>query len=230
MDGSIGPTPRRAPSVGGYARGQETRDRIIEAAFVVFAEEGYLGASTRRIAAVAGVNPPALQYYFDSKEGLNRACGQAIVDRTLPQLGPVLEHGRTALATGLREAMVEALCDLLECVADIAMSRVDGESESRFMNRCQADDSGPAFEVVQTQIGAPMKDLVTRLVAHIIGKAPDDHEARLRSMLVLSQVTLFHNHRDRTLQFVGWSDFDGENLDLVHRVLRENVRRLTTAP
>jgi len=36
----------------------------------LFGEKGYEGASTRDIAAAAGVNAPALQYYFDNK----RAC------------------------------------------------------------------------------------------------------------------------------------------------------------
>jgi len=62
-------SPRRRPAEGGYARGEEVRMKIIEAALRVFGENGYERASTRQIAAEAGVNPPALQYYFDGKGG-----------------------------------------------------------------------------------------------------------------------------------------------------------------
>jgi AcrR family transcriptional regulator len=55
---------------GGYTRGEETRARIIAAAMRLFGEKGYEAASTRDIAAAAGVNAPALQYYFDKKEGV----------------------------------------------------------------------------------------------------------------------------------------------------------------
>ncbi len=60
----------RRPSAGGYARGDETRLRIIEAAIESFGEHGFEAASTRDIAARAGVNAPALQYYFENKEGV----------------------------------------------------------------------------------------------------------------------------------------------------------------
>jgi AcrR family transcriptional regulator len=58
----------------GYAKGQETRLRIILSAIDLFGEEGYERASTRRIAVAAGVNLPALQYYFSGKMGLYLAC------------------------------------------------------------------------------------------------------------------------------------------------------------
>ena len=54
---------------GGYARGEETRARIISAALKLFGQRGFDGSSTRDIATAAGVNAPALQYYFDNKEG-----------------------------------------------------------------------------------------------------------------------------------------------------------------
>jgi AcrR family transcriptional regulator len=60
----------RHPSTGGNARGDATRLRIIEAAIELFGEHGFKGASTRDIAARAGVNAPALQYYFENKKGV----------------------------------------------------------------------------------------------------------------------------------------------------------------
>jgi AcrR family transcriptional regulator len=49
---------------------QETRQKIIEAARVLFAEQGYEGSSVREIAGRAGVNVASLNYYFTSKENL----------------------------------------------------------------------------------------------------------------------------------------------------------------
>ena len=55
---------------GAYARGEDARRRILEAALEMFATVGYEGTSTRHLAERAGVNLPAIQYYFGSKEGL----------------------------------------------------------------------------------------------------------------------------------------------------------------
>ena len=49
----------RRTSASGYARGDETRQRIIEAAIELFGEYGFAGASTRDIAAKAGAFTPA---------------------------------------------------------------------------------------------------------------------------------------------------------------------------
>ena len=51
-------------------RSTDTRERILEAAFEEFAEHGFEGASTRSIAAAAGVQHPLVTHHFDSKEGL----------------------------------------------------------------------------------------------------------------------------------------------------------------
>lgn len=51
-----------------------TREDILRAAREVFAEESYEGASLRRIARRAGVDPALLIHYFDSKEGLFSAA------------------------------------------------------------------------------------------------------------------------------------------------------------
>jgi len=55
----------------------DTRQRIMEAAFSLFAEAGYRGTTTRAIAAAAGVNEVTLFRHFGSKKGLFMACMEA---------------------------------------------------------------------------------------------------------------------------------------------------------
>lgn len=54
-------------------RSLDTRERILEAAFEEFAERGFEGASTRTVAAKAGVQHPLVTYHFKNKDGLWRA-------------------------------------------------------------------------------------------------------------------------------------------------------------
>lgn len=49
---------------------EETRDRIVQAAYDVLAREGYDATSIKDIAAAAGVAPGLVHYYFKSKEDL----------------------------------------------------------------------------------------------------------------------------------------------------------------
>lgn len=58
-----------------------TKARILATAEEVFAAKGFEGASTREIAARAGVNISSLHYHWDSKETLYFAVFQNIYDR-----------------------------------------------------------------------------------------------------------------------------------------------------
>lgn len=51
-----------------------TRERILAAAVDLFADRSFDGASTREIAAAAGVSQPSLNYHFRSKDELWRAA------------------------------------------------------------------------------------------------------------------------------------------------------------
>jgi TetR/AcrR family transcriptional regulator len=74
----------------------DTRERILEAALRAFAEEGFDGATTRDIAARAGVNLGLIKYYFDSKLKLWRAA----VERAFATL-------REALAGSLDDSVLD---------------------------------------------------------------------------------------------------------------------------
>lgn len=65
-----------------------TRDRIVAAATDLFSEHSFDGASTREIAAAAGVTQPLLNYHFRSKDELWRAAVDALfeaLNRTLDE-------------------------------------------------------------------------------------------------------------------------------------------------
>jgi AcrR family transcriptional regulator len=58
-----------------------TRQRILDAALDLFADLSYEGATTREIAARAGVSQPSLNYHFQSKEVLWRAAVDGLFAR-----------------------------------------------------------------------------------------------------------------------------------------------------
>lgn len=217
------PAPRRSPVSGGYARGEETRARIVQAALKVFGEEGYERASTRQIAAEAGVTPPALQYYFDSKEGLHRACAQFILDRADHLLSPALQAAQAVL-DGRAEAMPsDALCDLLDAIVDASLLSNDLAEAATFSVRIRSEDDSPAGALIREKIGAPILDVCTALVARATA-SPVDDVTRIRASLLLSQVAAFYLNQRSTLAKLGWPDFDGPRRAAVKRVVRVHTK------
>lgn len=81
-----------------------TRDRIVAAAVDLFAARSFDGASTREIAARAGVTQPLVNYHFHSKDELWRAA----VDRLFDQLDSWLSDRATGLR-GVDEVTVAKL-------------------------------------------------------------------------------------------------------------------------
>jgi AcrR family transcriptional regulator len=71
-----------------------TRDRIVAAAVDLFSERSFDGATTREIAARAGVTQPLLNYHFRSKEELWHAAVDSLFE--------LLQRTMAARTEGLR--------------------------------------------------------------------------------------------------------------------------------
>lgn len=79
-----------------------SRERILEASLVEFAENGYEGATTASVARRVGVTQPLIHYHFGSKEALWRASVELAFGRMTSVLQGVEEDmGRV----GPREAI-----------------------------------------------------------------------------------------------------------------------------
>ncbi len=66
----------------------DTREKLLDVAIRIFAEAGYHGTTTRRVAQEAGVNEVTLFRQFGSKEVLIREALAAIARRNRPVLSP----------------------------------------------------------------------------------------------------------------------------------------------
>ena len=214
---------RRTPAAGGYARGVETRTRVIAAGLKVFGEDGYARASTRRIAEVAGVTPPALQYYFESKDGLHRACAEFLVETITGLIAPALRAAEAALADPRPETSIQALCGLVDALIDASMFSKESPNWARFSARVQAEDDSPSRPLIERNLVGPIRDIASRLVASATGSAVNE-EVKLRTSVIIGQVSVFYANRDTALRTLGWPDFNGPRRDAVKSVLRIHTR------
>src|SRR4051812_18418454 len=74
--GHRGSVVAKGTSVRRNRSGRATRDKIMDAAELMFGDKGFHGASLREIMIMAGVNIAAVNYYFGSKADLLRAVIQ----------------------------------------------------------------------------------------------------------------------------------------------------------
>jgi AcrR family transcriptional regulator len=94
------------------------RARMREAAMRLFAEKGYAATSVADIAVAAGVSGGLVRHHFGSKEGLRRACDEAVVaelarikERNIARvekgLEPVLDRRRAELGRYLGRSVLD---------------------------------------------------------------------------------------------------------------------------
>ena len=222
--------PRRRPASGGYARGDEVRSRILLAAIKLFGEQGFASASTRAIAAKAGVNPPALQYYFHNKERLHQACGEFIADRIKDHLREPMARVSQTLQAADRSAAPEVLWALMETVVDHSSDDTEMPGWSQFLAQAAADVTDTSCALIQTDAVQPLFDAMAALIALAWGRPAEDESARLAALLLFSQTRAFGIQRQGALALMGWPDFDDGRLDRGKRCQKALMLRLLAEP
>lgn len=123
----------------------DARDALLTVAETVFADHGFVAASTRMIARAAQVNLGNLHYYFGNKEGLYlevfRRRGVPLVEERMRQLA------RLQAAAGGKPLDIEALLKAFVQPFLFAGSQPDGEAFSQLHCRLATEPRALALKV-----------------------------------------------------------------------------------
>lgn len=219
----------RPAAQGGYQRGEETRERIIEAALRLFGAHGFDGASTRDIAREAGINAPALQYYFDNKEGVYLACIDRFVERVWAVLEDVVTaaEGVAASADATDAELMEAYLALQARFADFLYERPEDDHWRQLMARERAGQ-GPtaAFERINAGLNSRVFAVTSSIIGKLSGQSPTDEVTRIRTIVIDSQITALKVMRRHVLASMGWETFDKRETGHVREVIQNQTRIL----
>lgn len=209
----------------GYPRGEQTRLRIIRSALKLFGERGFDGASTRAIAARAGINAPALRYYFDSKEGLYAACVERIAERVSEHLsGPVMDAERALASQCGDDELIEAFCVIQSCLAELLLTSQDADTWRLFTVRQQAGlGENAGFRTLYERVSKRMLDVMASSVGHLLDRPADDEETLIRAMALNSEFTGIQVTRKTALARLKSKQVDAPRLDLLKRIIREHT-------
>ena len=132
-------------------KNDSTKERILDAADVLFAERGFAETSLRVITARADVNLASVNYHFGSKKSLI----QAVFDRYLRDFTDGLANEMTALESDGSELEVEAVIGaVLKPLAALDVKRRNGISIfMRLLGRAYAETQGHLRTYVTERYG-----------------------------------------------------------------------------
>lgn len=214
-----------APGVprAGYSKSDDTRRRVLEAALQAFGEDGYTAASTRRIAQAAGVTLPVLQYHFGNKEGLYRACAEAIVERYAERTAGPAAAAAAALAEDCDAAA--ARTHLKQVIGALAVVIVESRQTGNwtpFAAR-EVSDPGAAFELLYERLWRPGLDIVIGLIARIRRVPPSDPSAGVLALMLISSFSAFGSGRKAAMRALGWRAIGASELKTIQTVVEAQI-------
>jgi AcrR family transcriptional regulator len=216
---------------GTPGRGEDTARRILLAAIEVFAEEGYEGASTRSLASRAGVNAPAIQYYFGSKEGLYRAVIAHIANLVEQRLAPVAQRIAAALAGEPTPPELTALLlDLLDGFLDLVACRGIPEAAALLLARAEIENAA-ALDALQQAVLRLAFGPATALVARLLGLAESDEEVKIRTFTIFGQALVFKRRTTKmgACPALGWAELDDQQIKTIGTILRQQAEAILRA-
>jgi AcrR family transcriptional regulator len=163
--------------------GADTRDRIIEAAGVVFAERGFRGTTIRQITAKAGVNLAAVNYHFRDKAELYvrvlREAKAASAQIQIESLPGTPDERLRAFVRGFLESTLDP----------------DRPAWHGRVFALEMSNPTPALDIVLRELMAPLCVRVRALVVEVIGQPVPAIELDLLISSLVSQCIHYSNCR-----------------------------------
>lgn len=147
-------------------------DRLIDCALDSFAMWGFEGATVRKIAAQAQVDPTLIHYHFGSKLGL----WKAVVDRIAAQVEAII--ARFAPGGGSR-ALVNDLVDSVCAHPNLAFFLI--KEVSRQTDR---------FDYFFQALVAPLRDQMVPIIRQAGGEARDGEQAELIHFTLMGAIVM----------------------------------------
>ena len=129
-----------------------TRERLLQAATRLFADNGYRGASVRDICNLAGANPGAVSYHFGGKRQLYRAVLRRAA-AGLADMGPVADDDN-----GKREPV-----SVLDALRRVLARMQSDDAATRLLLRDLADGGSVAVESLTPPLRTAFEQLATAI-------------------------------------------------------------------
>jgi AcrR family transcriptional regulator len=169
--------PASAPSVD-----PATRQRLLDAAGEIFAEQGFRSATVRDICARAGANGAAVNYHFGGKQGLYNTVFQYAHDCAMER-HPVPVAGAAKAAERLRAFVTSFLRRILD----------QGRPawHGKLMAREMVEPTG-VLDIMVAKGVRPQFEFLSQVVRELVGDLPPERLRRLGASVVAQCLFYFH--------------------------------------
>jgi AcrR family transcriptional regulator len=201
-------------------RGEATRQGLIEAGLALFGEYGFEATSTRMLAEHANANISAIPYYFRSKEGLYKAVIAYIAEQIQLKIGHSYTSVRAALAKpelNKDEAQTH-LITMMEALTHLFVESDEAKSWALIILKEQINPT-PAYDILYDNVIKHEHNVLSTLIARMIGCNPDDEIAIIKAHALIGQVLIFLSARETLLRRLDVKKLTSRHVSLVNQLL-----------
>ncbi len=208
-------------------RGDITRQALINTAMEIFGRDGFHAASTREIAAQAGVNQALIGYHFGGKEALYLAVFENIAAGINQRLGPMaheINREILQLESDDKTTAEDYLALLLRLME--AMLRMFANKQTSYWARLilrEQQSPSPAFDTLYKGLMGNMLQLTTYLISKIRNITPQSVEAKLLAITIFGQALVFRASRAAILRYMKWDDISENELAVILGQVKKNI-------
>lgn len=194
---------------------------LIEAGLLLFGQKGFDAASTRELAATAGVNVALIAYYFGGKDGLRRAVVAEVARRLMVAAGAPQSTDGLTPATAL--ARLQAI---LHGMAVFIGSAPDAEPLVNFA-LSELVRGGPMTDLIYDSFIGPKHAELSQLWAIASGTDPESEAVKLSVFAMIGQVLYFRLGREIVTRKLGWTAIGPFEAQKIGDVIAGNLPILT---
>ncbi|HEY6291263.1 MAG TPA: CerR family C-terminal domain-containing protein [Terriglobia bacterium] len=162
----------------------ETRQRLLNVAAELFAEQGFNNVTVREICQVAGANVAAVNYHFRDKLGLYREVVEMVAD--------ALNRAKVEVIEAAEPLPPE---ERLRAYIRLTLHGMLDPKEESWMDKLMARemmDPTPALDLIIEKGIKPTGERMGRMVAELLGTSPDDPRVMPCFLSVQGQCLFYH--------------------------------------
>lgn len=202
----------------------ETAHKLMLAGMELFGQYGFKGTTTRMIAEAADSNIGSIAYYFDNKTGLYHAIARHIAQRMRDVFG--FNDERPPTEASDRD---QALAQLELIVRRMVRQFAQAPEARRWLMLVIREQANPseAFDILYEETFERVHVHLTRLIAVVMDRSPDEHRVIIEAHTIMGQIVFFLVGRFPLLRRLGLEgEFPPEVVDTAEQVVISHLHAL----
>ena len=199
---------------------KDTREKILMIALDMFGEYGFNGVSTRDISKKADVNISAINYYFNSKEGLYLEVIKYIADLIKVKFQRCVDIISSCKDKPIDEKLaINIFSSLLDNISDTVLKN-DMPSVSMILIR-EIMKPNIGTEIIYNDLVLPFHNTLLKVIKVIIGNDFSEKEITIIIHTILGQIMGFSANKAMITRMLNTDKIDDKTLFLIKETIKK---------